>query len=79
MLSETVECATVSPYPHTLQHIPVQCYLSLRQQSHCDFGDCNDGVGHVMKITTDVSNHDMGDFKTTNIFILFQLDFPARE
>ena len=56
MLGETVECATVSPYPHTLPYMPVQCYLPLRQQLHFDFGYFNDGVGHVMKITIAESN-----------------------
>ena len=63
MLSETAECATVSLYSHTL---PVQLYLPLRQQPHCEFGDCNDGAGHVMKITIDVSNHDI--FPQTFLF-----------
>ena len=49
------------PFPHTCtcHTIHVQCYLPL-WRLHPDFGHFNNGLCHVMKITTAESNLDMG-------------------
>ena len=59
LLGEKVACATVSPHLSLLSYIPVQCYPPL-WQLHCDFRDFNNGVCHVLKITTADSSPDMG-------------------
>ena len=59
MLGETVACATVSQHLYILSYIQVRCYPPLRQL-HSVFGDLNNGVCHVMKITFAESHPVMG-------------------
>ena len=62
MLGEEVACAAVSPNLYIMSYIKVQCYLPLRQL-HSDFGDFNNGVYHVMKITSRASKKKKKEYK----------------
>ena len=58
MLGEKIAYAIVSSHLKMLSDIQVQCYPPLRQL-HSDFGDFNNEVCHVMKMTIAENNLDM--------------------
>ena len=59
-LGEKTVDATVSPHLYNRSNIQVQrCYPRFRQR-HSDYGDFNNGVGHVVKISIAESNPDSG-------------------
>ena len=50
MMGETVECAAISPHLYIQSCMQAQCYQPLHQL-HSDFGNFNNGVCRVMKLT----------------------------